>query len=200
MSTTAFCFDFDGTVTKQELLPIIAREVGLEDEIGVLTRATMQGLLPFDKSFKLRCKLLESIPISSVHSILRELRFHEEIEKFIKKNRENCFIISGNLDVWIDPLIKQLGCRGFTSRARYSGDFISGVEKVLDKSEAIDSLRSKYKKIVAIGESFNDVPMFETADVRIAFGGTHQPVSDIVILSDFVVYSEGALCQLLKML
>ena len=44
--TTAYCFDLDGTLTRQELLPLIASSVGLEDEISVLTQATIDGLLP----------------------------------------------------------------------------------------------------------------------------------------------------------
>ncbi len=57
MSPTIF-FDFDGTITRQEVLPLIAREIDMEDEIATLTRATMDGLLDFRKSFRLRCRLL----------------------------------------------------------------------------------------------------------------------------------------------
>ena len=41
---TAYCFDLDGTLTQQELLPLIASSVGLEDEISVLTEATINAV------------------------------------------------------------------------------------------------------------------------------------------------------------
>lgn len=65
---TAYCFDLDGTLTRQELLPLIASSVGLEDEIEVLTQATIDGFLPFDKSFKLRVRLLRDANLEWIHS------------------------------------------------------------------------------------------------------------------------------------
>jgi hydroxymethylpyrimidine pyrophosphatase-like HAD family hydrolase len=52
--------------------------------------------------------------------------------------------------------------------------------------------------VIAIGEGFNDIPMFEAADIKIAFGGVHNPVAEIVELADYVVYGENSLCRLLK--
>ena len=38
-----FAFDLDSTVTRCELLPLLAREVGLENEMAALTEACMQS-------------------------------------------------------------------------------------------------------------------------------------------------------------
>ncbi|VFS90044.1 HAD family hydrolase [Pseudomonas aeruginosa] len=32
------------------------------------------------------------------------------------------------------------------------------------------SLRGEFERIVAVGEGMNDVPMFEAADLRVAYG------------------------------
>ena len=69
---TAYCFDLDGTLTRQELLPLIASSIGLEDEISVLTEATINGVLSFDKSFKLRVRLLRDAKLEWIHSALIE--------------------------------------------------------------------------------------------------------------------------------
>ena len=42
-----FCFDLDGTITTQEILPLIAAELDLYEEISTLTQATINGLIPF---------------------------------------------------------------------------------------------------------------------------------------------------------
>ena len=40
---TAFCFDLDNTITRQEILPVLADDLGLADDMAVLTRLTMDG-------------------------------------------------------------------------------------------------------------------------------------------------------------
>ncbi len=77
---------------------------------------------------------------------------------------------------------------------------LCGVSHILNKSDAIRHLRSRFDRIIAVGEGMNDVPMFEEADWRIAFGATHEPNKILCKLSDFIVYDGGALCRLLNTL
>ena len=74
------------------------------------------------------------------------------------------------------------------------------LKKILDKGTAIRELKKGGDKVIAIGESFNDVPMFEEANTSVAYGGVHKPVSAAISVSDYVVFDGGALCRLLKML
>src|SRR5690625_19018 len=156
---TAFCFDLDGTVTTQEILPLISKEVDLHEEINLLTQLTLDGLIPFQNSFKLR----------------------------------------GNLDVWVAEMIKsKIRCYYFSSEAIYSQNRLDGIKKILIKGEVIRQLRSRYDRIVAIGDSMNDCPMFQEADVKIAFGGTHNPVYSLIKLSDYVTFDSGSLISILE--
>lgn len=199
---TDYCFDLDGTLTRQELLPLIARSVDLEDEISVLTEATIAGLIPFEKSFKLRVRLLRDAEIPWIHHVLEhEVEFQPEVLKFIQERPDQCFVVTGNLDIWVKPLLDKLGIQSFTSVAQLdSQGQLQTVKKILNKSDAVRHLREKFETIITIGEGMNDVPMFEQADWRIAFGATHEPNKLLCSLSDFVVYDGGALCKLLKML
>lgn len=200
--TAAYCFDLDGTLTRQELLPLIASSVGLEDEISVLTQATIDGLLPFDKSFKLRVRLLRDAQLDWIHSALEEqVEFDPAILDFITRHPQQSFVVTGNLDLWVRPVLDKLGIQNFTSLARLGEDGqLEGVEHILHKGDAVSSLRGRFKRIVAIGAGMNDVPMFEAADWRIAYGGVHSPNKVLVKLSDFVTYDGKALCRLLSTL
>lgn len=195
----AFCFDLDGTVTKQEILPLIAKELDLHEEISLLTQLTLDGLIPFQNSFKLRVKLLSTIPINIVSKIVEKVLIDEHILDFINKNRENCYIVTGNLDVWIKDLIEsRIQCKFFSSEAENKGNQLIGVKKVLDKATSIKELRMKYDNIVAIGDSMNDCSMFEKADIGIAYGGTHNPVNSLVKLSNFVTFDAQSLVKILQ--
>ncbi|MDA9896975.1 HAD-IB family phosphatase [Pelagibacterales bacterium] len=193
----AYCFDLDGTVTTEEILPILSKDVDLHEEISALTTATINGTIPFKESFLLRCKLLSTIPVVKVHQILEKIIFYKEIEKFIKSNNQNCYIVTGNLDIWIEPLIKKLNCNYFSSKGRFINDNLV-IDYVINKGDAINELRKKYEKIISIGDGMGDVQMFENSDVSIAFGGTHEPVESVIKLSDYVTYNDKTLCKLLN--
>ena len=124
----------------------------------------------------------------------------EKIADFIRSNNDKCAIVTGNLDLWIKPLVEMLGCRSFSSQGKILYGNSLELSRVLHKSEAIRSLKKTFNRVVAIGESFNDIPMFEEADIAIAYGGVHDPVSKAIENSDYVVYDGGSLCKLLRML
>ncbi|MCD2449101.1 HAD family phosphatase [Methylicorpusculum oleiharenae] len=198
---TAYCFDLDGTLTNQEILPLIASSVGLEDEIGVLTEATINGYLPFDKSFKLRVKLLKDADVDWIHRVLsEEINLQPQIIDFIFSHIEESFVVTGNLDLWVKSMLDDLNIQSFTSTARMCNDKLDGVETVLHKGDAVSSLRDRFDRIVVVGDGMNDVSMFEVADWRIAFGGVHPPHKQLISLSDFVVYDGVSLCRLLNTL
>jgi HAD superfamily phosphoserine phosphatase-like hydrolase len=202
MKPISYCFDLDGTITRDEILPVIARQVGLEDEISALTLATINGHLPFDKSLKLRAMLLKECDISEIHKALaREIRVFDSIVEFIRSKGDNCFVVTGNLDIWIAPLLRSLSIEHvFSSQGELENGKLKRVSMVLNKGRVVEQLKSRYRQVVAIGDGANDVPMFEYATWRIAFGGSHDPHADLCKVSDFVCYTEESLCTLLSML
>ena len=175
----AYCFDLDGTLTSEEILPRIAKEIDLFEEIATLTRATMEGLLPFENSFRLRVKLLSEVPISDVRKIVSEIPLENELLKFIHDNSADCYVVTGNLNVWIEGLQPKLKCKIFSSDAKWDGDKLQGVERIINKANAVKELSAKYDEIIAVGDGMNDSPLFDAADICIAYGGVHDPVETL---------------------
>ncbi|MFA3783648.1 HAD-IB family phosphatase [Melioribacteraceae bacterium 4301-Me] len=195
----AFCFDLDGTLTREEILPQIAKAVGLYEEIDLLTKITMDGLITFDKSFKLRVKLLSTVPISEVKQIISKITVDKYLQNFVKNNKDCCYIVTGNLDVWIEDFIKEkFGCGYFTSKASYDHDNLSGISHILNKSDAVKTLKKRFDIVISIGDGMNDCSMFEISDKSLAFGGVHEPVSSLIKISDYVCYDSKSLANLLS--
>lgn len=200
MTRTAYCFDLDGTLTSVEILPCIAAELGISDEIDTLTRITMEGLLTFEESLRLRVAILGQVPVKTVHAVVSDIQLDARLTEFIRSRPDQCFIVTGNLDIWVDPIIKRIGCAGHTSLATASNGVVT-LRHILDKGEAVNSIRrSGFDRVIAIGDGSNDVPMFKAADTAIAFGGTHSPTPAAIAESNFVVHDGDALCKLLDML
>ena len=194
-----FVFDLDSTITKCELLPLIAESVGLGDEMAVLTEAAMQGHVPFEQDFRNRVRLLQNVPVSRARSIVSGVPLHEEIAGFIRGNTQRCIVLTGNLDVWIMPVIEILGMQGrcLCSKARICGDRLLGVENVLDKGTACQKLTHPF---AAIGDGSNDTGMLRAADVGIAFGGVRKPPAELVAAADMLIQDENELIEILKKL
>ena len=190
----------DGTLTSEEILPKIAKEIGLFEEIATLTRATMEGLLPFENSFRLRVKLLSEVPISIVRKIISEVTLEKEILAFIHANYSDCYVVTGNLNVWIEDLQPILKCKIFSSDAEWDGDKLLGVTRIINKADAIKELNVTYDEIVAVGDGMNDSPLFDAADIRIAYGGVHDPVETLIKMADFVTYHPKGLLNVLSTL
>jgi len=202
MNKNLLCFDLDGTLTQRELLPMIANEVGLEHEFEVLTKLTIEGTISFEESLRLRFAILRHVPVSVVQDIICRASLFQQVEAFIQRNKDRCFIITGNLDVWIRPLMNRLGCQFFSSTATEQNGILSTLDSILKKSNAIHQLRALHpgRDIIAFGDGINDYPMFEAADRSVAIGLTHRPVQDLIAKSNYVIYQEESLCRLLNTL
>ena len=195
-----YCFDLDGTITAQEILPLMAAELNLYDEISALTKATIDGLIPFEQSFKLRCKLLSDIPINKVQEITSNIKLNEMIVEFIKENKRNSYVITGNLYEWVKPIVDKLECKIYCSKGNFVNNKLKSLENILNKGEAIKDLKKEGDTIISIGDGMGDVLMFQESNLSIAFGGVHEPIETLLKISNYLVYEEVSLCRLLKTL
>jgi phosphoserine phosphatase len=165
----------------------------------MLTRRTLRGDIPFSLSFRRRFAMLRHIPLAQVHAVVAGIPLDPSIEAFIQARQSECVVVTGNLDLWVYPLLRRLGCRWFSSR----GALVDGqlrLLSVLDKGEAAKVLLSEGKRLVAIGESVNDAPLFRAASVAVAYGGVHEPASAIQNLSHRYAADGESLCQTLRAL
>lgn len=199
-SVKKFAFDLDGTITKVETLPILAKELGISAQMKFLTDLTLAGKISFEKSFRIRYEILKKIPLQKISEIMSSIELDEEIFKFIRENKSQCVVVTGNLDCWIKPVAEKLGCEIFSSTSEIDSQGVPVLKEILQKDFVIRQLKQTCKKVIAIGESFNDVPMLKAADISIAYGGVHKPVDAAIFVADYFVNDSATLCQLLKSL
>ncbi|MBM7323483.1 HAD-IB family phosphatase [Agrobacterium pusense] len=192
-----FLFDLDGTITTEELLPIIARACGVEEEIKKLTDMTISGDIPFEYSLRHRVDILKSVPVSLVQDIVLTVGIDPYIRDFLEENRAKCTIVTGNLDVWLAKLSTVLPIPMMSSCASVENDRIIDLYRIMDKSFAPAAFEGN---VCAVGDGNNDFGMLSSARVGVAYGGVHAPAASLLEIADFATYDGKTLCRLLSQL
>ena len=197
---TVFLFDLDSTVTKEEILPMIAKKIDKEQEMRELTEQTMMGILNFRESFMSRVELLKEILVSDVADNIAQISLSEKIVEFIQENKSNCYIVTGNLDVWIIKLMENIGMENnfFSSNADVKNEHITNITKILSKEEVLHNFKDY--KVVAIGDGSNDRAMLENADIAIGYGGVRKISPSLLQVIDYAIYDEDKLVEMLNRL
>ena len=199
MSDYIFLFDLDSTISKQEILPAISEKIGKQKEMRELTEATMMGEIPFKSSFLNRVKLLSSVDVSEVNKLVSDIPLNNEIAHFIIENKDRCYVLTGNLDVWISGLMGKLGLKNhvYCSKANVKDDRIAQVISVVDKELMVKQF---VQPTVVIGDGDNDSGMARHADIAIGFGGVRNIAPSLLTTIDYAFYDDGRCAEFLRTL
>ena len=175
-------FDFDSTLMDGETIEILAREVGLEQEVNEITTKAMLGELDFFESLQKRVSLLRGLKVDTVNKICENLPLMNGAEETIKNLKDKnykvvCF--SGGFKNATVPFAKKLGLDGEFSNILHSKDGILtgmvGGEMMFNDSKGQMLLTLQRllgitrEKTLVIGDGANDLSMFKYADKRVAF-------------------------------
>jgi phosphoserine phosphatase len=188
--------DLDGTLTREELLPRIARYAGIEEEMARLTDATLLGLIPFAESFRTRVAMLSAVPVDVVHEAILSTPVFEDLLALLCERPDRVVVVTGNLDVWVQPFLDRYGLAGVTSHAAELPDGGVGVASILNKGEAARRYPGRHR--IALGDGANDAPMVDAAETGIAWCGVHRAADSLMEVADYAFADEGALCRFLR--
>ncbi len=199
MSEYVFLFDLDSTITAKEILPEISKIVGKEKEMREITEKTMNGIIPFKQSFLERVEILKDISVAEVNELVSNIPLNESIVRFITENKDRCFVVTGNLDIWISGLMKKIGMKGhyYCSKAHVIEDKIDRVISVLDKELTTEQF---VQPIVVIGDGDNDAAMARLAQIAIGFGGIRSIAPALIRNIDYAFLDDERCAEFLRSL
>ena len=174
--------DVDGTLILEEVIDLLGREVGREEEISQITSRAMRGELDFESSLSKRVSLLEGLPVSVFDKVFNTIHLTSNAQEFIsilQKNGILVGLVSGGFKPIVDRLAKSLGITHFSANqvevkdGHLTGKLVGQIICPEVKKETLEQWRKELKlsqeRTIAIGDGANDLLMLKSAGLGIAF-------------------------------
>lgn len=214
-SCDAVCFDVDSTVIQEEGIDVLGAYLKKQDEIAALTRAAMEGGMPFDVALSKRLELLRP----SKQTIMDCLRDHplpltpmiDTLIQTLHASNKQVFLVSGGFRIMMEPLAEQLHIHTkthiyanqilFDSDGQYAGfDTNEPTCRDMGKPKAVQHILDTFdtiNNIVMIGDGATDLQAKPPAQAVIGFGGVviRKAVQE---QADWFVTDFGELLEVLK--
>lgn len=174
--------DVDGTLIAEEVIDLLGREAGCEEEISQITKQAMRGELDFETSLRERVALLKGLPISVFNTVFKSIHLSQNAQEFIyilQKNGILVGLVSGGFSPIVERLAKYLGISYFSANqlevkdgfltGRLVGEIVTGQVKKATLEKWRTELGLPKERTIAIGDGANDLLMLKSAGHAIAF-------------------------------
>ena len=174
--------DVDGTLILEEVIDLLGREAGREEEISLITSRAMRGELDFERSLRDRVSFLEGLPISAFDKVFNSIHLTPNAQEFIsilQKNGILVGLVSGGFTPIVERLAKSLDIAYFSANqlevkdglltGKLVGAIISPELKQATLEKWREELKLSKERTIAIGDGANDLLMLKSAGLGIAF-------------------------------
>ena len=174
--------DVDGTLIAEEVIDLLGKEAGCEEEISLITSQAMRGELDFETSLRARVTLLKGLPVSVFDTVFKSIHLSKNAQEFIsilQKKGILVGLVSGGFAPIVERLAESLGIYYFSANqlevkdgfltGRLVGEIVTAQEKQATIEKWRKDLKLPKERTIAIGDGANDLLMLKTAEISIAF-------------------------------
>lgn len=174
--------DVDGTLIAEEVIDLLGKEAGCEEEISQVTSQAMRGELDFETSLRARVALLKSLPVSVFDTVIKSIHLSKNTQEFISILQKKCILVglvSGGFAPIVERLAESLGISYFSANqlevkdgfltGKLVGEIVTGQVKQDTLEKWKKELKLPKERTIAIGDGANDLLMLKTAGWSIAF-------------------------------
>ncbi|HEX2855950.1 MAG TPA: phosphoserine phosphatase SerB [Propionibacteriaceae bacterium] len=174
--------DVDSTLIQDEVIELLARHAGREDEVRRITERAMRGDLDFSASLTERVRALAGLPASVFAEVLDAVRLTPGARTLVATLKELGLavgVVSGGFIEVVGPLAAELGIDyAHANRLEVVDGHLTGrvLGDIVDRATKAEKLREwaaaenlPLSRTVAIGDGANDLDMLAAAGLGVAF-------------------------------
>jgi phosphoserine phosphatase len=205
---TLVAFDFDGTLSDDEMIVLVGEQAGAAEGIAEVTRRAMAGELSYARSLRRRAALLSGITEAEAAEAYGRVALREgtaDLLDALSAAGVSTAILTGGFeagvrdalrrdDVAVDRIVaNRLLVEDGALTGEVEGPLIEGTKD--DALEGLaDELGIRMAETVAVGDGANDVPMLAAAGFAVGF----RPKPGVAEDCDAVVETMAGLEELLR--
>ncbi|MEZ5228131.1 MAG: phosphoserine phosphatase SerB [Acidimicrobiales bacterium] len=174
--------DVDSTLIADEVIELIADEVGCRDEVAAITDRAMRGELDFAASLRERVALLAGLDAARLDAVRERVTLTPGARTFIRTLQRlgyHTAIVSGGFTAVTDHLAADLGIdHAHANELEIIDGVLTGrvLGDIVDRAAKADFVRRiaaqhgiPLDQVVAVGDGANDLDMLSAAGLGIAF-------------------------------
>ena len=194
--------DVDSTLIQQEVIELLAHQVGVMPEVKKITDLAMAGELDFVQSLEQRVSFLAGLPVDSFANVLDQIQFTPGAQELITAVHAlggKVGAVSGGFSQILDPLARKIGLDYWLANelevedGKLTGKVIGSVICAEAKARALKTWAAEaeveLENTIAIGDGANDIQMLQAAGFAIAF----RPKPILREYADFVIEENSLL-------
>jgi len=204
---TLVAFDFDGTLSDDEMIVLLGEEAGCADEVAAITERAMAGDLSYAESLRERASLLAGLDASAAERAYSGVQLRPgagELLGSLEAAGVTTVVLTGGFEAGVEAALARAGASVdrvvANSLPVEDGRLTGEVEGPLiegTKDEALRDVAAAFgvdaAATFAVGDGANDVPMLDAAGTAIGF----RPKPAVRPHCDLVVATMGRLRRVL---
>ncbi|MGO1471392.1 MAG: phosphoserine phosphatase SerB [Flaviflexus sp.] len=174
--------DVDSTFIRDEVIELLARRAGTEDEVAAVTDRAMRGELDFGESLRDRVATLKDLPVTVIDDVAKDVVLTPGADTLVElaHARGATFgLVSGGFTKVLDPLAARLKVDQWIANelevedslltGRTIGPVVDREAKTAQVQEWADRQGIPLSRVVCVGDGANDLGMLGVAGLGIAF-------------------------------
>ena len=174
--------DADSTLIRNEVIELIADEVGRGAEVAAATEAAMRGEVDFAASLRTRVEALAGVPVAAFERVIARVEPTPGVRELIAAVHARggtVGVVSGGFHEVLDHIAPALGVdRWRANRLAVADGVLTGRVDgtIVDAAVKAESLQSWAAELgiaasatIAIGDGANDLKMMAAAGLGVAF-------------------------------
>ncbi len=180
---TLVVFDFDGTLTEDEMTVLLGERMDVADEMARITERAMNGEIEYAESLRTRIAMLEGLDGEEVAAAFDDVELRpgmaEILEELQAAGVTTAILTAGftrgvrhvldRAEVDVDVLVAntlEVEDRALTGEV--TGPLVEGTKDIALRALA-EEQQVSLADVIAVGDGANDLPMLQAAGVAIGY-------------------------------